>query len=255
VSYHPFDDVEQETLRIIAGDATPESQSELLEPAATANKMPADRNNDIPHGILHTAGAAKQCPTIWDGTSDSYCIKCKKCKLMVIDLDVPNRPPLDKLLEELRNKTNGVRSNLWRRSDGRYVYGDCFRKRSEQAAYWAFAIGSLIAVTLGNLFFSLMGPCAQLVIFPVLIAWYGLGCFLLTRTVKPLTGFLILVCFLLPVPTLPYWMYFTSGAFFKIVTNIYNFSVKDLPDAWIHGAPLLTWAICLYFVFFYRPKR
>jgi hypothetical protein len=209
------------------------------------------------HTLTHKAGVAKQCSTNWDEMKGSDCARrCDLCEFNVIDVASSQLP-----LAELALKKPKAEHKLYRRFDGRYVDGDCYKARLPYNMRYvtvAFVVGAIIALTgWGSRYFVFPGELGwapfTAIAMSLCIAWYGTGLMLLLRH-KPKLA--ITMIFLLPVPfgTIPIaagWLILKPLIFVPLTIWMKKLGIAPVNQSDPMGSlyPFVVMIICMILIF------
>jgi hypothetical protein len=159
------------------------------------------------HELMHGMEAADGCLYEWAAMQGcARARKCSVCKLNVIDIEGLTEPDMAALV--YAQGLDPGSTKLFRRSDGRFVLGDCFKKR-----YGNFptAVGFAIAPFASYAFLwhlpaaALIHPVTYWIMTPALI-WLFFGVTLLCKTRSPTLSGVVFTIFVLPAILAPVFL-------------------------------------------------
>jgi hypothetical protein len=169
--------------------ATPElkvSPEESVAEIVCAEENVGNRDSEL-HSELHRARGVT-CAIRWDDMEGESCVRqCTRCGLEVFDLSNGSSQDVDKFLSQTKSRST---TKLWRRSDGRYVRGECLATPLDVIPSIIFVIQSIFGV-IGFPFTWKYAPIAWLVLPLWAVVAFGAD-ILAYLPVHPTYGWLLL---------------------------------------------------------------
>jgi hypothetical protein len=156
------------------------------------------------HDLIHGMEPTKGCLFEWGDKPENGRIRaCSRCTLEVVDLSGMNEPDMNAFLRS-RGFRTGMR--LYRRPDGKFVLGDCYKQRH---ANMPTAVGFSLMPFAGYALFwhpsaaILANPLTYAALGPFFV-WLAIGVAVASRTRSATLCGVVFAIFILPALLAPF---------------------------------------------------
>ena len=219
------DSMIRDTPILIERNVSPDSIPALdNQPEATvcekASSAGAELGKRSVHDLIHSMQPALWCRSRWDSMKGSDSARqCDRCRLWVLKAEGLSAMELQKLLDENQSVLDlsakeqsphrSEKVRMFRRSDGKYTFGDCYARRCQSRfavdglfLFPFFVTGMTYLMAPGYIVPFLNHPIGRLLFFAA-SAWHVLGCWLFARTTNWALRCLVVAVFTGPLILTP----------------------------------------------------